>query len=108
VEQARAWSLPAATSPMWSLAVVGEDDADDEAGETLAISTNDVDEALGDYVQVESTIDSTFDGPPPTADRRSIARPLVNRLPPAFRVPALRLLELALREDLGDAVLAAD
>ena len=51
-----------------------------------------------------------MDGPVPDVERRrSIARPLVNRLPLAFRVPALRLLELALREDLvDDLILAID
>lgn len=45
------------------------------------------------------------DGPALTP---SIARPLLHRLPAAFKLPALRVLELALREDLGDAVLAID
>ena len=111
VEQARAWALPVARGPTWSLAVVEDEDAAD----TLAINTSDVlDEAVGDdSVPLEHTIDSTLDGiQVPDGDdgdrRRSIVRPLVNRLPAAFRLPALRLLELALREDLADAVLAID
>src|SRR6185369_832993 len=63
----------------------------------------------------DSTIDSTLDLPPSKVPppegvppQRSITRPLVNRLPMHFRLPALRLLELALREDLGDAILAVD
>ena len=44
----------------------------------------------------------------PPERRRSIARPLANRLPATLRAAALRLLELALREDLGDVVLALD
>ncbi|HSD87672.1 MAG TPA: tetratricopeptide repeat protein, partial [Kofleriaceae bacterium] len=37
-----------------------------------------------------------------------LSRPLVQRLPQPFRLPALRLLELALREDLTDAILAIE
>ncbi|MGN6104568.1 MAG: hypothetical protein ACTHU0_05665, partial [Kofleriaceae bacterium] len=36
------------------------------------------------------------------------SRAVAQRLPAALRVPALRVLELALREDLGDLILAAD
>ena len=112
VEQARAWALPVATHPTWSLAVVEDDDASD----TLAINAADVLDEIavgGSSPALEVTIDSTLDGTPvPDADdgdrRRSFVRPLVNRLPPAFRLPALRLLELALREDLGEAVLAVE
>ena len=39
---------------------------------------------------------------------RPSARALAARLTPTLRAPALRLLALALREDLGDLVLAAD
>ena len=55
------------------------------------------------------TLDSTMDGASPEVERRrSIARPLLGRLPVVFRAPALRLLELALREDLGEELLAID
>ena len=123
VEQARAWALPVSHQPLWSLAIVADepehDDDDDEgdgAGDTLGI---DLDMVLAEVdaplqARVESTIDSTADidlgsvKRPPDERRRSIARPLLNRLPPAFRAPALRLLELALREDLGEELLALD
>ena len=113
VEQARAWALPVATRPTWSLAVVEDDDAAD----TQAVNVADVLDEISvgpedDSAPLEVTIDSTLDSAPiPEADdgrRRSIVRPLVNRLPQTFRLPALRLLELALREDLADAVLAVE
>ena len=44
----------------------------------------------------------------PGAPSRRIARTLAQRLTPVWRVPALRLLALALHEDLGDLILAAD
>ncbi|HET9990153.1 MAG TPA: hypothetical protein VFQ65_16600, partial [Kofleriaceae bacterium] len=110
VEQARAWALPVVQRPLWSLAIVADEpepDEEDEASDTLGI---DLDMVLAevDAPRVESTIDSTQDVVIPDERRRSIARPLVNRLPAAFRGPALRLLELALREDLGDDLLAID
>ena len=43
--------------------------------------------------------------PPPSG---RIGRALAGRLAPALKVPALRLLVLALREDLGDLILAVD
>ena len=120
VEQARAWALPVAHQPLFSLAIVADEptfvgenidrpDADDEPADTLAINGGALAAELEDAPQVESTIDSTMDGPVPEIERRrSIARPLINRLPVAFRAPALRLLELALREDLTDDLLAVD
>jgi tetratricopeptide (TPR) repeat protein len=106
VEQARAWALPVAQAPVWSLAIVPDDD-EDEAGDTQSLLTTDVlDE--DEPPRVESTIDSTMDAPVTEERRRSISRPLVNRLPVAFRAPALRLLELALREDLTDEILTLD
>ena len=111
VEQARAWSLPASSSPMWSLAAVRDDDAlddDDAPGETQSMHGDDVLAELENPPRVESTIDSTLDGPVPDEKRRSFSRPLINRLPQAFRAPALRLLELALREDVVDDLLAVD
>ncbi|CAN5249214.1 hypothetical protein BH11MYX1_BH11MYX1_31140 [soil metagenome] len=119
VEQARAWALPVAQQPLFSLAIVADEptfvgeniDRPDEenSGDTVAISGEALAAELEDAPQVESTIDSTMDGPLPEVERRrSIARPLINRLPVAFRAPALRLLELALREDLTEELLAVD
>ena len=112
-ERARAWALPVADKPTWGLALVaedGDDAADFEDPGKTARSMPLTDDAI-----VESTIDSTLDSEPiPAGDdrrpnaERSLARPLANRLPAALRVPALRLLELALREDLGDLILAND
>ena len=108
VEQARAWSLPVATKPTWSLAVVEDEDDDHDPDDEP-----DLEDAID--AAIDSTIDSTLDleptssGEVPVAERRRlIARPLVARLPQAFRLHALRLLELALREDLGEAILAID
>ncbi|HEY4120188.1 MAG TPA: hypothetical protein VGM56_20125, partial [Byssovorax sp.] len=39
---------------------------------------------------------------------RKQVRNVANRLPPAWKVPALRLVELAMREDLGEQILALD
>jgi len=108
-EQARAWALPVAAAPRWSLAVVGDEperDLDDETDDSARVADADV---LDETPIVETTIDSTMETEVPTdSARRSFALPLVARLPRAFRVPALRLLELALREDLAAHVLAAD
>ncbi|HEY5927581.1 MAG TPA: tetratricopeptide repeat protein [Kofleriaceae bacterium] len=125
-EQARAWSLPVATKPTWNLAIVEDEteDAvpdttqdDDDDAEPTASGVDDADDELDRAFDraIDSTIDSTLDLPPSqkppsegTPPQRSMTRPLVNRLPLPFRLPALRLLELALREDLGDAILAVD
>ncbi|HEY5952238.1 MAG TPA: hypothetical protein VIV40_42360, partial [Kofleriaceae bacterium] len=128
-EQARAWQLPVATKPTWSLSIVEDEveEIDDEPSAPVAREPGDDEDADFDAAfdraieggtldrPIESTIDSTLDLPPsqvPAAEgtppQRSISRPLVNRLPMPFRLPALRLLELALREDLGDAILAID
>jgi hypothetical protein len=94
VDRARAWQLPAAAQPAWALHVV-EDDPDEEAGATHAMSA-----AAIDAIAAAMT--------PSDAKRRSRARPLLARLPQVWRAPALRLLELALREELADDLLAAD
>lgn len=116
-EQARAWTLPVASGPTWSLRVV-EDESD--AGEPKRAATTENDEPVDEdeafdaafEAAIDSTIDSTVDLEPPapgaTERRRSLARPLVGRLPANFKVPALRLLELAFREDLSDVILAID
>jgi tetratricopeptide (TPR) repeat protein len=108
VEQARAWALPVAQQPLFSLAIVADEPT--FVGEN--IDRPDEDEASAvelEAAQVEATADSTMDGPLPEVERRrSIARPLINRLPVAFRAPTLRLLELALREDLAEELLAVD
>jgi tetratricopeptide (TPR) repeat protein len=136
-EHARAWALPVATKPTWSLSIV-EDEADDaqqDAPTPAPIAARPEDGDHGDEADddeldraferaidggedvrpVESTIDSTVDLPPGEVAppggvpaQPSICRPLVDRLPLPFRLPALRLLELALREELTDAVLAID
>jgi tetratricopeptide (TPR) repeat protein len=116
-EQARAWTLPVASGPTWSLSVV-EDEVDADEPERAATTESDepVDEEeafdAAFEAAIDSTIDSTVDLEPPapgaTERRRSLARPLVGRLPASFKVPALRLLELAFREDLSDVILAID
>ena len=97
-EQARAWALPVATKPTWSLSVVA-----DSLDESLDDSLD-----LEDDVSIDVTVDSTLDTPIEATTGRSIARPVANRLPAQMRVSALRLLELALREDLSELVLAVD
>lgn len=123
-EQARAWALPVADKPTWSLAIV-EDEPDAVRERRPATETDAPQAASGDDDDfeldrafdraIDSTIDSTIDLEPADVARRqvapvqpSIARPLLGRLPAYFKVPALRLLELALREDLGELILAVD
>ncbi len=55
----------------------------------------------------EPNPDPTLETEPVTRPKR-VARPLANRLSPALRVPALRLLEIAFDEDLHDLILALD
>jgi hypothetical protein len=86
VEQARAWSRPAPALDR-TLALLGDPDDPDEPAAPPAPEAD------------------AASAPRP---RRSLARPLAARLPGVLRVPALRLLELALGEDLGDLVLVAD
>jgi tetratricopeptide (TPR) repeat protein len=45
---------------------------------------------------------------PPLLARRTLARALASRLTATLKAPVLRLLELALHEELGDLILAAD
>ena len=110
-EQARAWSLPIADKPTWSLSLV-EDEPSEVGPPPEADDAQPLDQAAIDEWQpvLESTIDSTLETDPVVAGARppSLARPLANRLPAALKVPALRLLELALREDLGELVLAIE
>lgn len=46
--------------------------------------------------------------PQPMLATRKLARTLASRLPAVLKAPALRLLELALHEDIADLILAAD
>ena len=80
VEQARLWTAPASRH-----AALVDGDGDDEGGG-----------------EPDLTVESE-----PVARRRT-ARPVANRLAPVLRVPALRLLELALHDDLSDLILAHD
>jgi tetratricopeptide (TPR) repeat protein len=130
-EQARAWALPVASQPTWSLAVVEEAEPTAnvsidtlEVGDQVTIpgATDPLDDDDGVDIEqaferaIESTIDSTLDLDPasiPIAEaggepRRSLTRPLIHRLPAAMKLVALRLLELALREDLSELILALD
>ena len=131
-EQARAWSLPVATKPTWSLAVVEDEPDDDEDDDGDGVVHGDSDDPERDISKafdaafdaaIDSTIDSTQDLDPSPASAaksaksraptnierpRLLTRPLVGRLPQALKLPALRLLEAALREDLTDAILAIE
>jgi hypothetical protein len=100
-EQARAWSLPVASGPTWSLSIL---DGTDEDGPNASVPEGDLDD---NTPVVETAIEGELDLTVDTA-RSSIARPLIARLPAAFRIPALRLLELALREELGAYLREAD
>ena len=83
VEQARVWTLPA-TEP--ALAASVELDGDDDDGPA------DDGGAAAEARREQAT----------ALTRPKAARALANRLPATLKLFALRLLELALREDLGD------
>jgi tetratricopeptide (TPR) repeat protein len=108
-EQARAWTLPVAVSPA---AVADEDEVDVPVDETPTLAGDpdaDIDAALDAIVEHPSS-EVTPNEPKPAKPSRAkqIARMTANRLPPGLRVPALRVLELALREDLTDLISALD
>ncbi len=132
-EQARKWSLPATSTPTWSLTFAGEAIGDDDAhDEDDPAGSDDVgvegiealDEPPGPDTGVDldetPTLDSSVQPvpiatqvPAPAPKPQPMLRPkpgraLANRLPSVLRVPALRVLELALREDLGDLIALAD
>ncbi|TMQ06412.1 MAG: tetratricopeptide repeat protein, partial [Deltaproteobacteria bacterium] len=79
-------------------AVIADAAADDRT-ELRGVALSELD--LGDA-------GSPADGLRGEAARRRIARALAGRLPAALKAPALRLIALALCEDLGDLILAVD
>jgi tetratricopeptide (TPR) repeat protein len=96
VEQARAWALP--TAPTWSLVIDGG--VDDSAPE--------VEDANAD-LSLEIEIDAVDGEPPKPVAKSSLGRPAANKLPQnPLKLAALRVLQLALREDLDDLILAVD
>jgi len=103
VEQARARTLPVSTAPTWSLTVVdAAPDASASADEFEDRGATAADEADDD---ADAGADAALTAAP-TKLRTNVARPIANRLPAALKLPALRLLQLALREDLDDLILA--
>jgi tetratricopeptide (TPR) repeat protein len=80
VEKARSWTTPIVTIPE-----VAEKDDDDEVGDPDAATTM-----------------------KPVVSRPGIARALAQRLPATLKVPALRVLELALDDELDDLIIAVD
>ncbi len=56
----------------------------------------------------DSDLESRSEPRPPATARGRVGRTVANRLPAALRVPALRVLELALGEELSDLILAVD
>lgn len=96
VEQARAWALP--TAPTWSLVV--DNSADDSAPG--------IEDAHAD-VSLEIEIDAVEGEPAKPKVHSLLGRPVANKLPQnPLKVVALRVLQLALREDLDDLILAID
>lgn len=96
VEQARAWALP--TAPTWSLVIDGG--ADDSGPE--------IEDASAD-ASLEIEIDAVEGEAPKPIARSLLGRPVANRLPAnPLKLAALRVLQLALREDLDDLILAID
>ena len=114
VEQARAWATPVTRMPSESDldAVFGNDDST-ESGESdpdaiedpseddeeipVEVVEEDEEEPIAPIVVIE-----------PAVKRPKVARAAANRLPATLKLPALRLLQLAIREDLDDLILAVD
>jgi tetratricopeptide (TPR) repeat protein len=88
-EQARNWVMPSASTPAWL------DRGDEEDAPA---------------VDLDNTIDQEPVAPaaPGVRPRVRIARQIANKLPRVLRAPALRLLELALHDDLADLILEVD
>ena len=98
-EQARIWTLP----PAPPVALVEEPD-ESQADEVDPTMERDLDD-------LEAAVEDTAGGAPIAAKlsaRTKAARALATRLPAILRVAALRVVELALDEDLGDLILAVD
>jgi len=99
VEQARTWT-PRPRTDAEPDAIEGEDDDDEHADDTPD-ARGELD--AGPPVEQRPRADLEL-APSPAR----VARGIANRLAPALRVPALRVLELALRAELDDLILALD
>ncbi|HVK85459.1 MAG TPA: tetratricopeptide repeat protein [Kofleriaceae bacterium] len=100
IEQARAWVLP--TAPSWTLA---------EPDDTADVTREQVDAFDDDAPPPRERAATEPSGATASAalPRSNLARPVANRVPAgALRLAALRLIELALREDLDELILAID
>ncbi|MBL9012873.1 MAG: tetratricopeptide repeat protein [Myxococcales bacterium] len=109
VEQARAWATPVKHAPSEADLDAGFGDPDPtESGvaeeDPLAGTDSDAPE------EVAEEDEPAAPAPPaePPVRRAKVARPIANRLPPPLRLAALRLLALAIREELDDLILLAD
>ena len=114
-EHARAWTPPASLAAWAGDAALLDDlPADDSAGPEQAAdadrdaATIDVDVEGDAGTGPEATSEHTLEPPGVRSTTARLARATANRLPPGLRVAALRVLELALHEPLGDLLLAAD
>nr|MBA3456948.1 tetratricopeptide repeat protein [Deltaproteobacteria bacterium] len=96
VENARARTLPTSTASTWSLTVTIDEAIDDPDDDDADHDSDDDDDAGADAELTAA----------PKPARTNIARPIANRLPAALKLPALRLLQLALREEIEDLILA--
>ncbi|HEU0036075.1 MAG TPA: tetratricopeptide repeat protein [Kofleriaceae bacterium] len=135
VEQARKWTRPApppsgsleggeepepepapvADAPAVERAVIAEPDEIDAAIDALVT----LDTGISSPGEIETTMREpatpmatrTLTAVKPVAAKpigSVVARTTANRLPAALKVPALRVLELVLRENLGELILAVD
>ncbi|MDB4960891.1 MAG: hypothetical protein JWP01_890 [Myxococcales bacterium] len=111
VEQARAWALPVSSAPTWSLTAVAAPSTDDELAlftdrdDTSTESAGNVHDLADDDDEDEETGADAELTAAPIRPVSKIARAIANRLPTPLKVHALRLLQLALREDLDDLIL---
>ena len=109
VEQARAWATPSKRPPSESDldAVFGGDDTESgasapnplEDGGEIPVEVSEEDEAEGSAPVVVPEV---------VMKRPKVARGVANRLAAPLKLAALRLLQLAIREDLEDLILAVD
>ncbi len=112
VEQARSWATPSKRVPSESDldAVFGDDEGTDSGAAPSPL--DDADDP--DELPVEIAEEDEAEGSAPVAvpeqivKRPKVARAAANRLPPQLKLHALRLLQLAIREDLEDLILAVD
>lgn len=111
VDEARAWATPVKIAPSEADldAVFGDPDPT-ESGVSEPDPLADEPEESDDDDELAEEDEAVAPAPvsEPAVRRKKVARPIANRLPAPLRLAALRLLHLAIREELDDLILLAD